>query len=94
MSTMRSKFFLAGLLICAALLSLASMALAQTTDGDDLSWYTIDGGGGILNGGGYVLNATTGQSDAGQLTGGGYTLKGGFWSLPMPGYVYLPIVMR
>jgi hypothetical protein len=91
---MRMKFLLAALLICAALLSIASMVLAQTTDGYDLSWYTIDGGGGILSGGGYVLNATTGQSDAGQLTGSGYTLKGGFWSLPMPGYVYLPIVTR
>jgi len=46
----------------------------------DLSWWTVDGGGGTSRGNGYTLNGTLGQPDAGTLTsGGGYTLAGGFW---------------
>lgn len=46
-----------------------------------LSWWTIDGGGGMNStGGGYELAGTIGQHDAGgPLTGGGYELTGGFW---------------
>ena len=59
---------------------LGGVALAQTGGGYDLSWWTVDGGGGTLSGGGYLLEGTIGQPDAGQaLTGGGYTLIGGFW---------------
>ena len=52
----------------------------QTAGGYDLSWWTVDGGGGTVSGGGYTLSGTVGQPDAGDaLTGGGYTLAGGFW---------------
>jgi hypothetical protein len=57
---------------------LASVALAQ---GDyDLSWFTVDGGGGTSSGGAYTLSGTAGQSDAGGLSGGSYTVEGGFWA--------------
>ena len=36
----------------------------------DLSWHTVDGGGGTSSGGGFVLNGTAGQPDAGDLAGG------------------------
>lgn len=47
----------------------------------DLSWNTIDGGGGISTGGTYALTGTIGQPDANSvtLTGGTYALNGGFW---------------
>ena len=47
----------------------------------DLSWRTVDGGGGQSTGaGGLILTGTAGQPDAGTLTGaGGLTLRGGFW---------------
>jgi hypothetical protein len=46
----------------------------------DLSWWTVDGGGGSSMGNGYTLNGTLGQPDAGTLSsGGGYILTGGFW---------------
>lgn len=46
----------------------------------DLSWNTIDAGGGTSTGGAYSLSGTIGQHDAGgPLTGGAYTLEGGFW---------------
>jgi len=71
---------------------------AQSGDGYDLTWSTIDGGGGVSSGGGYLLGGTIGQPDAGAMTGGGYTLVGGFWGGGVSGatsrYVYLPIVLR
>lgn len=47
----------------------------------DLSWYTVDAGGGISTGAGFQLSGTVGQADAGPtLTGGGFALVGGFWA--------------
>ena len=40
----------------------------------NLSWYTIDGGGGP-----FVLTGTTGQPDAAYSKGGNYELLDGFW---------------
>lgn len=52
--------------------------LAATTY--DLSWNTIDGGGGASTGGTFTLTGTIGQHDAGgPFTGGTYSLVGGFW---------------
>ena len=46
----------------------------------DLSWYTIDGGGGSNSTGGeFSLSGTIGQPDAGVMQGGDFTLSGGFW---------------
>jgi hypothetical protein len=60
-----------------------------------LRWYTIDGGGGTSAGGGYRLEGTAGQPDAGEMMGGGYRLLGGFWAGRFVGYrVYLPVVVR
>jgi len=46
--------------------------------GFDLSWYTMDSGGGTSEGGAYRLHGTIGQADAGKMTGGAFTLTGGF----------------
>lgn len=45
----------------------------------ELSWYTIDGGGGRSIGGPYTLTGTIGQPDAAYSRGGNYELLGGFW---------------
>ena len=45
----------------------------------EISWYTIDGGGGTSTGGQYVLTGTIGQPDADWSKGGKYELLGGFW---------------
>jgi len=72
--------------------------VAQSGGGYDLTWSTIDGGGGASSGGSYLLGGTVGQPDAGAMTGGIYTLVGGFWGRGVSGatsrYVYLPIVLR
>ena len=54
-------------------------ALAQPYS---IDWYTIAGGGGTSTGGGFSISGTIGQHDAsGPMTGGNYSLTGGFWSL-------------
>ncbi len=70
---------------------------AQTGEGYDLTWSTIDGGGAMnAAGGAYTLGGTAGQPDAGAaMSGGGYTLVGGFWGGAASQYkVYLPVVIR
>ena len=77
-----------------AALLIVSIVAAQSGDGYDLSWSTIDGGG-FSSGGGYSLAGTNGQADAGTLIGGGYTLNGGFWSGALSQYkVYLPLALK
>ena len=70
-------------------------ALAQSGGGYDLTWNTIDGGGGTSTGGAYTLNGTIGQPDAGTLSGGAFTLNGGFWGgLTDLARLFLPVIMR
>jgi len=45
----------------------------------EIDWYTIDGGGGFSEGGGYTLQGTIGQPDTGAMAGDSYELAGGFW---------------
>jgi hypothetical protein len=62
-------------------LLVTGIVLAQTGDGYDLTWWSVDGGGGSASGGGYSLAGTVGQADAAlPLTGGDYTLHSGFWA--------------
>jgi hypothetical protein len=73
----------------------AFTALAQTGGGYDLTWNTIDGGGGTSTGGAYTLSGTIGQPDAGALSGGAYTLNGGFWGGVVDvARLFLPVIMR
>ncbi len=46
-----------------------------------IDWSTIDGGGGTSTGGVYSVSGTIGQPDAGAMSGGNYTLEGGFWGI-------------
>jgi hypothetical protein len=47
-----------------------------------IDWYKIAGGGGTSTGGTYQVSGTLGQPDASAaMTGGSYSLTGGFWSL-------------
>ena len=68
---------LAASLAIALLLSGMPVALAQTGGPYDLSWHNI-GPGGSASGGSYSLDASIGQPDAATMSGGSYTLTGGF----------------
>ena len=61
------------------LLLFTAVALAQTSGGVSLPWWTIDGGGGRMTSDTFTLEGTVGQPDAGVLTGQSYTLYSGFW---------------
>jgi hypothetical protein len=86
--------FLAGILV----LILAGVVLAAPQV-FDLSWWTVDGGGGTFSSGGdFTLGGTIGQPDAGVMQGGDYTLGGGFWgggevATPLS-FVHLPVIRR
>jgi hypothetical protein len=75
-----------------------AMVYAQTGNGYDLTWNTVDGGGHTFStGGDYILGGTVGQPDAGLMTGGEYTLSGGFWhgGVAAAEYrIYLPLILR
>ncbi len=56
---------------------------APTDSAGDIEWHTIDGGGGRLQGGGFVIEGTVGQHDVGVAAspgGGEHSVHGGFWS--------------
>ena len=62
-------------------LLLASGALTAGAQSYKIDWFTIDGGGGTSTGGVYSVSGTIGQPDAGKMSGGNYSLVGGFWGL-------------
>jgi len=67
-------------LVC--LTSLATMTTAAFAQSYDLSWSTIDGGGGTSTGGAFSLTGTIGQPDAQTppvMTSGTLELTGGYW---------------
>lgn len=53
-------------------------ALGQTYTVD---WHTVDGGGGTSTGGVYSVSGSIGQPDAGGMSGGNYSLDGGYWAI-------------
>ena len=54
-----------------------------------IDWFTIDGGGGTSAGSVFTVNGTIGQPDAGgPMTGGNFSLTGGFWA--WPGVIQIP----
>ena len=56
-----------------------TIGLAQSYSVD---WHKVAGGGGTSTGSVYSLSGTIGQPDASTaMTGGSYSLTGGFWSL-------------
>src|SRR5690242_16965649 len=74
-----------------SLFGIATAVYAQVGGGFDLSWSTIDGGGGTFStGGAYSVGGTIGQPDAGTLQGGTYAVRGGFWGATASGPLPTP----
>jgi hypothetical protein len=79
------------------LLGGSSLVAARALDGYAIEWWTTDGGGGTSSGASFSLSGTIGQADAGQMSGGGYTLSGGYWgnAAPPQDYeIFLPITVH
>src|SRR5689334_15405980 len=68
------RFVLAvcGLWLCGAAVQAQSYSI---------DWFAIAGGGGTSTGGVFTVTGTIGQADAGHMSGGSFTLDGGFWSI-------------
>jgi len=66
-------------IILGTFLALISFAVSAQYS---IDWFKVAGGGGTSTGGVYSVSGTIGQHDAGApLTGGNYSLSGGFWAL-------------
>lgn len=79
-------------------LAAAAAVLAQLA-GYELSWNRIAGGGlTTTTGGTDELGGTAGQTEAGLLSGGSFTLSGGFWggagALAGQTRVYVPLAVK
>ena len=71
-----------------AVLSIICVAPALADD-YDIDWYTFDGGGDVFTSGAdFELSGTIGQPDAGLMSGGNFTLTGGFWAVLAAGPQY------
>src|SRR5262249_46476369 len=64
-----------------AILTLSLAAAVSHAQNYSIDWFTIDGGGGTSTGGVYTVSGTIGQPDAGRMSGGNFTLEGGFWGI-------------
>jgi len=84
-------------LVGATALALAMAVLTLRGQDYSVDWFTVDGGGGTSTGGVYSVTGTIGQPDAGHLSGGDYSLDGGFWGLiaavQTPGAPYLSVAV-
>src|SRR5260370_664203 len=64
-----------------AILGLWLCAAAVRAQSYNIDWFSIDGGGGTSTGGVFSVSGTIGQPDAGHMSGGSFTLEGGFWGI-------------
>ena len=69
--------------IFAAIVGYFAVSVVSHAQSFSIDWFTIDGGGGTSTGGVLSVSGTIGQSDANPqpMTGGNFSLVGGFWSL-------------
>ncbi|HNS38388.1 MAG TPA: hypothetical protein PKM01_11440 [Anaerolineaceae bacterium] len=85
-------------LIILLLLLLAFVTAAHAQGLLDLPWWTADGGGGLSQGGAYILHGTAGQPEAAYSQGGAYTLSGGFWAgqriIDAFEQIFLPLTLK
>jgi hypothetical protein len=83
-----------GLLVLAVSLSAVSTAYAENR----VQRYVIAGGGGESAGGNFRVHGTIGQPAVAMLSGGGFTLRGGFWygeGEPVVLHpLYLPLLLK
>jgi hypothetical protein len=93
-TNLSSRGRLSLLLIFGAFAWLASTSMVQAQP-YSVTWYKVSGGGGTSSNSQYAISGTIGQHDAGgPMTGGSYSVTGGFWALyavQTPGAPFLTI---
>jgi hypothetical protein len=79
---MKSKFTFISYAALATLAAFGSQFSTARAQSYSIDWGKVAGGGGTSTGNVYSVSGTIGQADAGgPMTGGNYSLTGGFWSL-------------
>jgi hypothetical protein len=64
------------------LLLIIAVPMIGVAQSYSIDWYKVSGGGSTSTGGVYSVSGTIGQPDAsGAMSGGNYSVTGGFWSL-------------
>jgi hypothetical protein len=91
----KSNFLTCAVIACALVHS--AFCLRVQGQSYSIDWYKVSGGGGTSTGETYQVSGTIGQPDAsGAMSGGSYSVTGGFWALinvvQMPGMPNLLIV--
>jgi hypothetical protein len=77
----QSKTWRLALLLCFIILH-SSFCLRAWGQSYSIDWYKVSGGGGTSTGATYQVTGTIGQPEAGgAMSGGQYSVTGGFWSL-------------
>ncbi|UCF42287.1 MAG: hypothetical protein JSV99_06650 [Planctomycetota bacterium] len=77
---MNKRNTIAGISCPAVWITLLVTLVSSTALGQyEVSWHTIDAGGGVSSGGQYIVTGTIGQAEGGRSAGGGYEVLGGFW---------------
>jgi hypothetical protein len=77
------------------LLAVALLGGARAAGELAIGWSSIDGGGARSSSGAYMIDGTIGQADAGVLSGGRFTVAGGYWAVALPRTrVLLPLIRR
>jgi hypothetical protein len=86
-------YLLASIVICVV----ATGNVFAQSAGYTLDWFVL-AGGGQASGGAYTVRGVAGQSTAGSLSGGTYSLSGGFLLAEPPAQTsfqrYLPVTIR
>ena len=75
---------LAAFAVLFALVALGAAALAQSSASFDLSWHSVDSGGGQASSASFQLSGVIGQMDAAALASASYKVTGGFLQEPFP----------
>ena len=76
LKTSGTRLNLSFLFLVVLLLVAAPSARAQNFA---IDWFSVAGGGNTSDGGVFSVSGSIGQPDAGTLSGGSFTLDGGFW---------------
>jgi hypothetical protein len=97
---MKRRFVIVLVAVITLAAGLALSAQADSADDVRLWWHLIASGGGESSGGGFVVKGSIGQPGVAVLTGGSFTLRGGFWPAFAGGRpavlhrAYLPVVLK
>ncbi|MBK8986683.1 MAG: hypothetical protein IPM39_11475 [Chloroflexi bacterium] len=102
MKRQRTVLLLLAVVLCLTAVATLLALPEQAPNALSIPWWTVDGGGGTSSSSVFTVSGAAGQFDAGQqMTGGSFTLTGGFWNRTTGNIsggesqqIYLPLIRR